>query len=222
MDAEVLVRQRCRSTKKLALGSSGNSRAEAEGNHTEEEPYFTAASAGLDFLAPRTTPRAGKSPSAASPQALLALRCQEGRHSGQAQIREPGMRLAAIVRQPVASGRSGAPEKGSEGLARRGGCGGGTFAGGSRDGSPPHRDDRTRSVSATGQWARMSLASCVTCRACWRRVHLDKGRCSALKRRCTKHRQPRILVLSSSSSWSTPFGHGHGHDGDHRKVPNSN
>ena len=46
----------------LRKDGSGNSRAEAEGNHTEEEPYFTAASAGLDFSAPRTTPRAGKSP----------------------------------------------------------------------------------------------------------------------------------------------------------------
>ncbi len=54
----------------LTLRKHRLSRAEAEGNHTEEEPYFTAASAGLDFSAPRTTPRPGKSPSAASPKAL--------------------------------------------------------------------------------------------------------------------------------------------------------
>ena len=123
MDADVLVRQRCRSTEKLATGAkgdtpegqlrcggqvpsscaqktvevffeefqspsafrfksrsglspagaarplalrkggSGSLRTEAEANHTEEKSYFTAASAGLDFSAPRTTPRPGSSSS---------------------------------------------------------------------------------------------------------------------------------------------------------------
>ncbi len=54
--------------------------------------------------------------------------------------------------QTVASGAAEA-KRGSCGVGKEGGLRGGTFAGGSRDGSPPLKDDRTRSVSATGELA---------------------------------------------------------------------